>query len=109
MRKNWIMPKEAITLVAGRFKILSEPLRIEILQRLHGGRLSVTELAKAVETTQPNVSKHLKIMQDAGLVSRQQKGNTAFYGIADQSVFELCDVVCSSLKEKYAEKSAMFG
>lgn len=107
--KNWKMSPDAINLVAARFKVLAEPLRLQILQQLETGNLSVTDLVKAVGTTQPNVSKHLKILQDGGLVARKQEGNTVFYSIADESVFELCDVVCGSLKEKFAERSAMFG
>ena len=107
--KQRTMPPEVVTLVAARFKVLSEPIRLQILQQLESGQLGVTELAAAVSSTQPNVSKHLKMMQDAGLVSRKQEGNTVFYSIADESIFELCDVVCNSLKNKLAERSAVFG
>ena len=102
------MSPEALSLVASRFKVLSEPIRLHIQQQLEIGRLGVTELAASVGSTQPNVSKHLKMMQDAGLVSRKPEGNTVYYAIADQSVFELCDVVCGSLREKFEEQSAVF-
>lgn len=107
-KKNWKMSPEAVTHVAARFKVLSEPLRLRILQELETGRLSVGELASAVDSTQPNVSKHLKILQDEGLIARRKEGNAVYYTIADPSVFELCDVVCSSLKEKLTERRAMF-
>jgi DNA-binding transcriptional ArsR family regulator len=103
------MSDEAVEMIANRFKLLSEPVRLRILQSLEQGRLSVTDLAAAVATTQPNVSKHLKMMQDAGIISRKQDGNTVYYSIADQSIFELCDVVCKSLKDRSAEISAVFG
>ena len=103
------MSDEAVEMVANRFKLLSEPVRLRILQTLEEGRLSVTDLAAAVATTQPNVSKHLKMMQDAGIISRKQDGNTVYYAIADESIFELCDVVCNSLKNRSAELSAVFG
>lgn len=102
------MPPEAVALVAARFKVLSEPLRLQILQTLEAGKIAVSDLASVVETTQPNVSRHLKILQDAGLVARQQQGNTVYYSIADKSVFELCRVVCGSLQEKLAEQQAVF-
>ena len=108
-KKIWKMPPEALALVAGRFKVLSEPLRLRILQELEAGRLSVGELTAAVGATQPNVSKHLKMLQDARLVERKQEGNTVFYSIADDSVFALCDLVCGRLKEGFSERSAMFG
>lgn len=102
------MSPAALSLVAARFKVLSEPVRLQILQELENGRLGVTDLAAAVGSTQPNVSKHLKMMQDAGLVSRKQEGNTVYYSIADRSVFEICSVVCGSLREKFDEQSAVF-
>lgn len=100
---------DALALVAARFKVLSEPLRLRMLQEMEDGELSVGELTAAVGATQPNVSKHLKILQDAGIVARKQEGNTVIYSVADKSVLELCDLVCGSLKEKFSERSAMFG
>lgn len=103
------MSPEAISLVASRFRVLSEPLRLQILQYLEGGEASVTSITNAVGATQPNVSKHLRMLQDEGLVARRSEGNTAYYRIADDSIFELCRVVCGSLKERFTERSAMFG
>jgi len=107
-QKKWEMSPEALNLVAERFKILAEPLRLRILQSLEAGERSVTEITAAVESTQPNVSKHLKTLQDAGLLARRQEGNTVYYQIADETVFELCDVVCQSLKARLATQSAIF-
>ena len=111
MRKSnkWPLAKEAVDLIAGRFKVLSEPIRIQILQSLHDRPMNVTEITRAIASTQPNVSKHLKMLQEAGLITRRQNGNTVFYAIADESVYQLCDVVCSSLKDKFAEQSELFG
>ena len=106
--KKWAMSAEALNLVAERFKVLSEPLRLRILQSLERGEMSVTEITNAVESTQPNISKHLKLLQDAGLVARRQEGNTVYYSIADESVFALCDVVCTSLKAKFANQNSIF-
>ena len=103
------MSDEAVELIANRFKLLSEPVRLRILQTLEDGRLNVTDLAAAVASTQPNVSKHLKMMQDAGMISRRQDGNTVYYSIADESIFEVCEVVCNSLKTRSAELNAVFG
>ncbi len=102
------MSSDAVSVVAARFKVLSEPLRLHILQYLESGESSVTAVTRAVDSTQPNVSKHLKMLQDEGLVAKRQDGNTVYYRIADETVFELCDVVCGSLKEKFSEKSSLF-
>ncbi len=95
-------------MVAARFKVLSDPMRLRILQMLEGGESSVSALTEAVESTQPNVSKHLKTMQDAGLLARRQEGNTVFYSIADPTVFDLCEVVCSSLAERFSAHASVF-
>lgn len=102
------MSSEALELIANRFKIMSEPLRLLLLQHLQGGEKSVTELTRICETSQPNVSKHLKILQNGGLVKRIQKGNTALYSIADDSIFTLCEVVCNSLEERLRVQAGIF-
>ncbi len=102
------MSTEALQLVAARFKVLSDPMRLRILQVLEGGESSVSALTESVESTQPNVSKHLKTMQDAGLLARRQEGNTVYYSIADPTVFDLCDVVCSSLAERFNAHASVF-
>ena len=98
--KHRSMTPEALQLVAARFRVLAEPVRLRILQVLEGGETSVGAIAEAVESTQPNVSKHLKILQDAALITRRQEGNTVYCSIRDESVFELRDVVCGSLHER---------
>ncbi len=106
--KNWSLQPELLKMVATRFRVLAEPIRLQILQSLETGELSVTDITNAVESTQPNVSKHLKILQDSGLLARRQEGNTVFYSIADKTVFDICDVVCASLKRRASAQSAMF-
>ncbi|HEV8433442.1 MAG TPA: metalloregulator ArsR/SmtB family transcription factor [Thermoanaerobaculia bacterium] len=93
---------DALDLVADRFRVLAEPQRLRILQLLHDGEKNVTELTDSLQTTQPNVSKHLRMLQEAGLVGRRQAGNTVYCFIADPTVFDLCDLVCTSLSERVA-------
>lgn len=106
MAKLKTMPREVIELVAHRFRVLGEPVRLQILQVLNNEESSVGDLAKSVGSTQPNVSKHLRILQEAGLVARRQDGNTVWYRIADSTVFDLCDVVCGSLGNQFAQQAA---
>ena len=94
------MSPEALEMVAARFRAMGEPLRLRILQQLETGEQSVSALALSVGSTQPNVSKHLRILQDAGLLQRRQQGTSAFYSIADPMVFELCELVCSKLRDR---------
>jgi DNA-binding transcriptional ArsR family regulator len=108
MRSHRELSPEALELVAARFRVLAEPVRLRLLQRLEQGECSVTELAELLETTQPNVSKHLKLLQAAGFVARRQEKNTAFYSIADPTVFELCDLVCARLHDRLAAQAEAF-
>jgi len=101
------MSLEAVDLVAARFRTLGEPIRIRLLQALQGGERNVTELVAGVGSTQPNVSKHLRILQDAGLVSRRQEGNSVYYAIADPTVFELCDAVCGSIGARLTQHASL--
>jgi len=98
---------EVMELVAARFRILGEPIRIQLLQALQPGERNVSDLVGAVGSTQPNISKHLRILQDAGLVSRRQDGNSVYYSITDPTVFALCDVVCSSIRERLTQNASL--
>ena len=95
------LPDELVELIAERFRALAEPTRIKLLDRLHEGEATVLELTALVGTTQQNVSKHLVLLQRAGIVSRRKQGNFAYYRIADASVYALCEAVCGSLQDRW--------
>ena len=94
------LTRAALELVAARFRAMGEPLRLHLLQELEDREQSVSGLAESVQSTQPNVSKHLKILQDAGLVKRRQQGTMVYYSIADAMVAELCEMICSRLRDR---------
>lgn len=101
------LSREALGLVAARFRALAEPLRLEMLQRLEDGECTVSELARRVETTQPNASKHLNVLESAGLVRRERRGGNVICLLAGPWVFELCDSVCRSLGERMLAHAAL--
>jgi DNA-binding transcriptional ArsR family regulator len=94
------MSDNMLALVARRFRTLGEPYRLRILQELGAGEKSVGELVAGLDGNQPNVSKHLQILFDAGLISRRREGTSIFYAISDPTVFKLCALVCSSEAER---------
>lgn len=100
---------EALELIALRFRALSEANRLRVLMCLEEGECSVSELGRRIGTTQPNVSKHLKVLQEAGLVTRRQVGNSAFYAVSDRTVYELCDLVCSGIRERLEAQARLLG
>ena len=97
------LPETLIELVAQRFRVLGEPMRIKLLDRLREGDATVTELQEALGASQQNVSKHLGILHSAGMVSRTKRGNAVVYSISDPTVFELCDQVCGGVRRQVQE------
>jgi ArsR family transcriptional regulator len=98
----------ALELVAARFRMLAEPMRLRLLNELRDGEKTVTALVEATGAGQANVSKHLSLLADAGMVARRKKGLNVYYFIADESLFELCDLVCGRLQKELAEKARHF-
>lgn len=99
------LTNEILQLIANRFRILAEPLRLEILQSLGAKECSVSEIVSATGATQPNVSKHLRVMQEAGILKRRQEKNSVYYSVTDESIFSMCDTVCNSLKVQIENQS----
>jgi len=94
------LPDDLVELIAERFRALSEPTRIKLLDRLREGDATVLELTELIGTTQQNVSKHLGVLQRSGIVARRKQGNFAHYRIVDEGVFSLCESVCGSLQRQ---------
>ena len=94
------LPEALVELIAARFRVLGEPMRIRLLDRLRDGEATVHELQMALGASQQNVSKHLAVLLNAGLVSRTKRGTSSVYAIADDGVFELCDNVCGGLRRR---------
>jgi DNA-binding transcriptional ArsR family regulator len=97
------LPDELAELIARRFKLLGEPTRIKLLDRLRGGDASVQQLAAAVGTTQQNVSKHLGALAEAGVLGRRKQGNFVYYSVVDDAIWQLCDDVCGSVERRLSE------
>ena len=98
------MTAEQLGLVAERFKVLAEPVRLQLLQVLMSGERSVGDLADVTGLSQANVSKHLQMLLAHNLVGRRKEGLFAYYGLADESVFKLCELVCGSLELSTRER-----
>jgi ArsR family transcriptional regulator len=107
MKRHRKLPVQAVSMVASRFRALGEPLRVRILEELREGEKCVSELVAAIGSTQPNISKHLRILQEAGVVGRRQAGNQVYCFISDESVLDLCDVVCDSIGERLARDARL--
>jgi len=96
---------EALSQVAAYFQALSEPTRLQILNLLRNGERNVAELAQACGYTSANISRHLSLLMQHGLVARESRGTSGYYRIADESVYALCDLVCGNIARQL-ERSA---
>jgi DNA-binding transcriptional ArsR family regulator len=97
------LPDPLVDLVAARFRVLAEPMRIKLLDRLRDGDATVGELQQALGASQQNVSKHLGVLLNAGMVARSKRRTSSVYAIADHGVFELCDQVCGGIRRQVSE------
>jgi len=97
------LPPDLAELIAQRFRLLAEPMRVRLLDRLRAGEASVRTLARDLGTSEQNVSKHLGFLLRAGVVGRRKQKNLACYRITDAEMLELCEVVCGSLARQHAE------
>jgi DNA-binding transcriptional ArsR family regulator len=104
------LPAEALEQVALYFQALAEPSRLKILNLLRGGEASVGEIAQQCGSSVANVSRHLALLGQRGLVARETRGNSVYYRIADPSIYELCDLVCGNIARQFdrtlAERAA---
>ena len=98
----------ALSLMAEFFKVLSEVSRLQIVCALKSGSKNVTEIITATSLGQANVSKHLKILSQAGIVARRQEGVCVYYQIANPFIFELCELVCDALSVQIEHQSKQF-
>jgi DNA-binding transcriptional ArsR family regulator len=101
------LPEPLADLIARRFRVLGEPTRIRLLDLLRERDATVTELTEALGASQQNVSKHLGVLLQAGIVKRTKQGTSARYAIADDGVFALCEQVCGGLRRQLAELDAL--
>ena len=100
------LPNEALTQVATYFQALSEPTRLQILNMLRTLERSVGELAQLCGCSSANISRHLSQLTQHGLVSRRTRGNSANFRIADDSIYELCDLVCGNIARRFERSAA---
>ncbi len=93
------LTRASLERLAGIFSAFADATRLAILQELRPGRLSVGELVSNLGTSQANISKHLKLLYQAGLLIREREGLQVFYRVSEESVYEMCKFACKRLNE----------
>jgi DNA-binding transcriptional ArsR family regulator len=101
------LPDALVDLIARRFRVIGEPMRIRLLDGLRAGEATVQQLTASTGASQQNVSKHLGVLHDAGIVARRKAGNQVFYRVVDEGIFDLCESVCGSVQRQVADLNAV--
>ncbi|MGA8010304.1 MAG: metalloregulator ArsR/SmtB family transcription factor [Thiomonas sp.] len=99
------LPADDLSVDAGRvfdsaaelFGVLATPLRLRILNSICRGEMSVNEIMDSVASTQPNVSQHLKVLYQAGVVAKRRVGNLVYYRVQSEKAVQLCRTVCTQI------------
>ncbi|MBS0631681.1 MAG: helix-turn-helix transcriptional regulator [Verrucomicrobia bacterium] len=99
------LSEAALQLVAARFAVLAEPMRLRLIQALFDGERNVGELVAATGGTQANVSRHLQTLTAAHILARRKAGLQVFYRIGDPSIPQLCDVVCTAIERQLTKQA----
>ena len=99
------LPLQALAEVAEYFQALSEPTRLQVLNILRHGERNVGELAQACGCTSANISRHLSLLTQRGLLARESRGNAVYYRIAEDTVYALCDLVCDNIARQVQRQS----
>jgi DNA-binding transcriptional ArsR family regulator len=102
------VPPEVVQQVASYFSVLGEPTRLRILNLLREGEKCVQDLVEVMDTSQANVSKHLKVMLQAGILTRRTQGTLAYYSVADELSFQLCTLVCDRIACRIEQQAMYF-
>jgi ArsR family transcriptional regulator len=108
MPKHRPLTEDALLLVAQRFAVLAEPMRLRLIQALLDGESNVTDLVEATGGTQANISRHLQTLIAAHILTRRKEGLQVFYRIADPTIPKLCELVCGSLGKTLTRQAAHF-
>jgi ArsR family transcriptional regulator, virulence genes transcriptional regulator len=92
--------EELYRLQAEFCKGMSHPKRIRILRALKEGERTVNDLARIMEVPQANVSQHLAILRQVGLLKTRRDGTNIYYSISDHRIVEACELVRSCIAER---------
>ncbi|HEY8393852.1 MAG TPA: metalloregulator ArsR/SmtB family transcription factor [Thermaerobacter sp.] len=98
--------KQLLELQARLCHVLASPKRLEILYTLADGEMTAGELARAVDTTTANLSQHLALMRQFGLVESRKEGLNVYYRLASREILEACRAVRAVLLE-HLRRSAL--
>ena len=91
------MTDDEVDQMAHHFRLLGEPMRLKILEAVCQTPRTVSDIVTATASTQANISKHLALLAAAGILKRARNGQFVYYGVKNQLVVQLCQLVHAQL------------
>ncbi|HLZ29948.1 MAG TPA: metalloregulator ArsR/SmtB family transcription factor [Chloroflexota bacterium] len=88
-------------------QVLADPKRLRLIDALRDAEQSVGQLAEALGVTYPNISQHLNVMRDAGLVTSRRDGTLIYYRLAYPQITRACDIVRDVLRAQLVDMAAL--
>jgi DNA-binding transcriptional ArsR family regulator len=101
------LDERALEQVADFFSAFAVPMRLKILNALRGGERNVSDLTAEFGCSQANISKHLSLLAQKGLIAKEARGTSAFYRIVDPRIYQLCDLVCIQIGQRFAQQAEL--
>ena len=94
-------------LAAELFGVLATPMRLRILSALCDQEKSVSQLLQEIDTTQPNLSQHLKLLYRAGVLAKRKDGTQVIYRVQSEKAVTLCRTVCTQIAIELDEPTSV--
>jgi len=88
------------------FKVIGDPNRLKILETLRQGEICQCDLIPIIGQAQPTVSRHLKLLEDAGLISSTKDMTRVLYRVVDSHIFSILDAVDANMMELVSQELA---
>ncbi len=101
------MDKKIFEMHAEICKVFTNPKRLEIISLLRDGEKTVSELAELADVPQANISQHLTVLRQNGVVTTRREGANIYYKIANPKILQACDLMREVLLEKLSESEKL--
>ncbi|MCW4050023.1 MAG: metalloregulator ArsR/SmtB family transcription factor [Candidatus Bathyarchaeota archaeon] len=88
------------------FKVIADPNRLKILEILRSGEHCQCDIIPVIGQSQPTVSRHLRLLEEAGLLLKRKEGTKVIYRVLDEHIFNLIDVLDDSMMRLISEEIA---
>lgn len=99
--------KRIYELHASMCKVFSNPKRLEIINTLREGEMSVSQISKRLGIPMGNLSQHLNMMKERGILNSRKEGNVVYYKLANPKMLKAFDILREILFERISQERVL--